>query len=238
MPNHVLLTAEDHRELRIHTARAAMLGDAVMSSLIVPDEFRQVQSEYPILFRMDAESGAFSALAMFGFQTGENLYLDAQGWDARYVPLAMAIQPFLIGPPATGSNDKQVHVDLDSPRIASGEGTRLFDPEGRPTPYLERIAGDLGRLDASYQASAGFFESLARYELLEPFVLDVTLRDGSTNRLVGFHVIDEAKLRALDGAALGDLHARGHLLPIFMALASLANIGALVDRKNALEGHG
>jgi hypothetical protein len=60
----------------------------------------------------------------------------------------------------------------------------------------------------------------------------VTLDDGSTNRLVGFHVIDEDRLRALDEASLGDLHASGHLLPIFMAMASLSNLSALIARKN------
>ncbi len=76
------------------------------------------------------------------------------------------------------------------------------------------------------------------YELLEPFSLEVTLDDGSINSLVGFHIIDEARLRALDAAALGALQAEGHLMPIFMALASLSQLSALVDRKNRKTGRG
>ena len=67
---------------------------------------------------------------------------------------------------------------------------------------------------------------------------EVTLDDGSVNSLVGFHIIDEAKLRALDPAAVGKLHEDGHLMPIFMALASLSQLRPLVDRKNRRRRHG
>ena len=67
---------------------------------------------------------------------------------------------------------------------------------------------------------------------------DVELDDGSKHRLVGYHVIAEEKLRALDGPTLGELHRDEQLLPIFMALASLSNLGALVQRKNRAMGLG
>ncbi|WP_371819581.1 SapC family protein [Erythrobacter sp. 3-20A1M] len=124
------------------------------------------------------------------------------------------------------------------PRVSYGDGVRVFDEDRQPTPYLERMSELLGALDEGYRASGAFFEALQRYELLEPFSLEVELEDGSKNRLVGFHVIDEDRLRALDAATLEELHAQDHLLPIFMALASLAQIGALVDRKNQRIDHG
>ena len=45
-------------------------------------------------------------------------------------------------------------------------------------------------------------------------------------------MIDEAKLAALEPAVLAELHAAGHLEPIYMALASLGNLSKLVRRKN------
>jgi hypothetical protein len=231
MSKHEMLNSEAHRDLRIRTERGEPYGDAVMSCLTVPDEFRQVQNEFPILFRLSPERDAFTALAMFGFETGENLFLEGDRWDARYVPLAIDIQPFLIGSPDEGG-EKQVHIDLDSARIAEGEGVRLFDETGRPSPFLEQMTEKLGALDAGYQGSADFFAALRRHDLLEPMTLEVTLDDGSTNRLVGFHVIAEEKLQALDAAIVADLHREGHLMPIFMAIASLSNLGALIARKN------
>ena len=230
MSDHVILTADDHRDLRIRTERAPEPGDAVMTCITVPSEFRRVQTHYPILFQLDQTRDTFTALAMFGFEPGENLFLTDAGWDARYRPLAIDSQPFLVG---RGDGDvRQVHIDMASPRIGAGEGVRVFDDTGRPTPYLERIADQLRALDTDYVASADFFAALRRYELLEPLTMDVTLDDGSKNRLVGYHVIDEDRLVALDGVAVADLHASGHMMPIFMALASLGNIGDLVARKN------
>lgn len=238
MSDHRVLTAQDHRDLRIRVERGADLGDGVMCCITVPTEFRQVQSHFPILFRLNTERDSFSALAMFGFETGENLFLEDGRWKADYVPLAIDIQPFLIGMDAEGAETKQVHIDMASPRIGAGEGVRVFDEDGRPTPYLEAIAEKLGALDEGYQGSGDFFAALRQHDLLEPLTLEITLDDGSTNRLVGFHVIDEERLRGLDAAALGDLHAMGHLMPIFMAIASIGNLGKLVARKNRRIGHG
>ena len=233
MSNHAILTAETHRDLRVATHRSAAFGDDVMCCVTVPAEFRQVQNEYPIVFRMNPERDGFSAFALFGFENGENLFLDNDRWEARYRPLAIDIQPFLIGRPAVGEGDKQVHIDMASARIAHGEGTRVFDEQGRPTPYLETIAGKLGELDEGYQASGEFFATLMTYNLLEPLALDITLNDGSTHRFVGFHVIHEERLRSLAAETVAELHAKDYLMPIYMALASLSNIARLVDRKNA-----
>jgi len=238
MSDHVILDTVIHRDLRVRTDRAPELGDAMMCCITTPYEFRQVQNEYPILFRLNLERDRFTALAMFGFEAGENLYLEGGRWDARYIPLAVDIQPFLIGGAPDGSGPRQVHIDLASPRIAGEEGMRLFDELGQPTPYLDSITEKLGALDEGYRASAAFLDALTRHALLEPMSLEVTLDDGSTNRLVGFHVIDEDRLRALDAAALAELHADGYLMPIFMAVASLANLGALVARKNRRLAYG
>ncbi|MFL9839494.1 SapC family protein [Sphingomonas sp. ST-64] len=234
MTDHAVLTAEDHAELRVRMERDAALGDAVMSCVTVPEEFRRVQAHYPILFRRDVGRDAFMALALFGFEDGENLFLEDGRWDADYVPLALAIQPFLIGAPPAQGAAKQVHIDMASPRIAAngGEGVRVFDAQGRPTPYLETIAEQLGTLDQGWQDCEGFFAALRRHELLEPLTLEITLDDGSTNRLVGFHAIDEDRLRALDADALGELHRDGYLMPLFMAVASVGKLSTLIARKN------
>lgn len=238
--NHALLSSEAHRGLRVRAETVVVPSDAVMSCITVPDEFRRVQNEYLILFRRNPETDEFTALAMFGFEAGENLYHEDDRWDASYRPLAMSIQPFLIGGVPGDQEAKQVHIDLAHARVAQGdaEGVRLFDDDGRHSPYLEEMIDRLGALDAGYERTAGFFAALKRHQLLEPLSIDITLDDGMINRLVGFHVIDEDKLRDLEPAALGELHAEGHLLPIFMALASVSNLNALVARKNRRNARG
>lgn len=225
-----VLSADAHRETRVLTARHADLGDAQMACLIVPDEFRRVATEYPILFRPNAARDRVDAYALFGFEAGENLFLQADGWDARYVPMAMDVAPLQIGQGPAGA---QVHLDTAHPRIATGgDGVRLFDDLGRPSPWLEAAMARLAAFDAGYAAMPALVAAWRRYDLLEPTTLEVTLRDGSTNRLVGYHAVNEAKVEALDAAALGELHAAGHLLPLFMTIAALGNVGKLVARRD------
>ncbi len=235
MTQHVIVDSNSHRDLRVLDQVSATLGDAVMAAMALPHEFRQLQTYYPIVFRRDLATGEVSALALFGFENGENLFLEGEHWDAPCKPLAHAVQPFLIGRSQAADGSAQVHIDMDHPRVtlAGGNGVRLFDEDARPTPLLENAAQLLGDLDAAYRASGAFFKALERYDLFEPFTLEVPLADGSKHSLVGFLAIDEDKLRALDGAALGDLHRDGHLMPLFMALASVGQFAALVARRNA-----
>lgn len=233
MTNHQILNPHDHAELRIHTRAGAELGDRDMAALVVPAEFRRISCEYPILFRFDAAIGAWSALALLGLEPGENLFVETGQWDAACKPLSIAIQPFLIGRTQAGQGPAQVHVDMAHPKIASGgEGVRVFADDGKPSPYLEQAIEMLGMLDEAYRASADFFAAVARYELLEPFSMDVTLDSGAMHRLVGYNIVNEDKLAALEPGILAELHAAGHLAALYMAIASLGNLGKLVRRKN------
>lgn len=233
MTTHQVLNPADHGALRIRLGAGSDLGDGVSACLTVPAEFRRLACEYPILFRYDAAQRRFGSLALFGFEEGENLFVEDGRWDASCRPFAMAVQPFLVGRPSDDQGPSQVHVDIAHPRIANdGQGLAVFDENGQPTPYLEEIAGMLGALDEGYRASGEFYAALDRYDLLEPFSMDVTLDGGAVHRMVGYHLINEEKLRSLEPAVLAELHGAGQLEPIYMALASLGNLGKLVRRKN------
>lgn len=239
MSNHAVVSADDHREVRIKTGHSAALGDGLMSCFTIPDEFRRLQNEFAILFRRDLQSRSFSALALLGFEAGENLYLSGDEWLASYKPLALSVQPFLIGRPQEESGDSEVHIDLDHPRISAGaEGVRMFDDEGRASPYFEQVVGMLSALDEGHRSVGQFFSALERHDLLEPFALDVELANGAQHRMVGYHLINEERLASLDASALGELNAAGHLLPIYMALASLANLNRLIESKNRQVANG
>lgn len=228
MPNHALLNNVAHKDMHIVTARGAQYGDNVMSALTFPGEFRDVQSCYPIVFRKSAD-GSFESLALFGFQEGENLFLGPDGWDAAYVPLAIERQPFLIG---RNGDELTVHVDLDNPRVNRSEGEPVFRTHGGTTEYLENVNSMLLALHNGLQQQRLFIGALLQNELLESFVADIELNDGSQNRLAGFYTIHEERLAALGGPALEGLHRAGFLQPIYMQIASMANFRALIERKN------
>ena len=228
MSHPVLLNNIDHAAMRVITTRGAAYGDDVMSALTFPDEFRILQAHYPIVFGKDAEGG-FQALALFGFQEGENLFLDGDAWRVPDLPLTVQRQPFLIG---VNGEELMVHVDLDSPRLSTTEGEPLFLAQGGTSDYLERMNSTLQAIHVGLQGARGFVAALLEHALLESFVLDVTLDDGSDNRLAGFYTIHEERLAGLDGVALARLHRAGHLQAIYMVLASLSNFRTLIDAKN------
>lgn len=237
MPNHAILNNVDHKHLRVITARGAAYGDAVMSAPTFPAEFRELQASYPIVFARSADGSAFDALALFGFQNGENLFLDERDgetrWEAPSIPLSIERLPFLIG---RGGEELSIHIDLDHPRVSTQEGAiegeALFLTYGGTSEYLERIASVLRTLHDGLEDARNFSAALQELELLESFVVDIELDDGSQNRLGGFYTINEERLRALSGERLERLNRAGYLQAIYMAVASLSQFRGLIDRKN------
>jgi hypothetical protein len=223
-----LLNNLDHADLRVDTRRGRGLGDDVMFAPTFPDEFRSIQAHYPIVFRK-TESGGFEPIALFGFEDGRNLFLDETQWDAAYVPLSIERQPFLIG---VDGDQMMVHVDLDNPRVGKESGESVFLEYGGTTEFMEHKSAVLRALFDGLQSNPAFVAALLAHDLLESFTLDVELDDGSRNRLAGFYAINEDRLAGLEDAALGELHRKGYLQPIYMTVASVSNFVALIQRTN------
>ena len=230
MTKTVLLNNVEHKDLRVITTRGAQYGDDVMAALTFPAEFRNLQVHYPIVFRK-ANDGQFQPYALFGFREKQNLFLGTSGWDATYLPLTIERNPFLIG---VSGRDLVIHVDLDSPRISRTEGEPVFREHGGNTDFLERMNSALLAIHQGLESTPSFVAALLEHNLLESFVLDIELTDGSQNRLAGFYTINEDNLQGLSGAALESLHKAGHLQAIYMAIASLSNFRLLIDRANRL----
>ena len=240
MRRYELLNNVDHQNVRIVTDRAARFGDGVMKALTFPFEFRNVQAFYPILFQQDGD-GELHPVALFGFQENENLFLGEDGWRASYIPAMMRREPFLIGfqeVTAGGGTERMrvLSLDMSHPRVTNDIGEALFEPLGGRTPFLEDIANLLEKIYEGLQHGKAFVAALERHELLEAVTMEITLRDGSTNQLLGFHCIAEEALPRLSAAALGELNEQDFLMPLFMALASMSNVQRLVELKNATVG--
>ncbi len=235
MSNHVLLNNIDHKDVRVITGRGAALGDNVMLAITFPAEFRDLQAHYPIAFRKTPDGTGFEPIVLFGFQDRENLFLDQDRWDASYVPLAIERQPFLIG---MTDGEPMVHIDMASPRVGRAEGEAVFLTHGGGTDYLESVNSTLRGIYEGLQATPAFIAALMDNALLESFVFDIELDDGSQNRLAGFYTINEEKLADLPVETIGRLHQAGYLQAIYMVIASLSNFRALIARKNDRHARG
>ena len=233
---YALLNNVEHKNLKVITERSARYGDNVNFAVTFPLEFRNIQSSYPIFFRKDAETGEFSPIALFGFEPRENLFLCDKGWDADYVPLMIRRQPFLIGfqeAPGQGEETKSVvSIDMASPRVSETEGESLFLKHGGTSDFLASMTEMLETIQLANQMNAEFVDILLELELLESLTIEVELDDHSKHQLLGFYTINEEKLQALDGEALGRLQGLNFLESIYMVLASLSCFKTLVKAKN------
>ena len=228
MPHPVLLNNLDHKDLRVITERGAQYGDNVMTALTFPHEFRNLQAHYPIVFFKSEDGTSFHSAALLGFQEGENLFLNQEGWDAAYLPLTVERQPFLIG---NANGEMLLHIDLESPRVNRTAGEPVFLEYGGSTDFLERMSSALRSIHEGLEMAPSFSAALLALNLLESFVFDVELLDGSQHRLAGCYTISEERLQALGGPALEQLNRAGFLQPIYMVIASLSNLSALAERK-------
>lgn len=236
MTNTVLLDNVKHADLRVRTGHGAEFGDNINLALVFPTEFVFVQREYPILFRREP-NGALQAVALLGLDRGENLFLDASGWNARYVPAIQQRGPFVIGlhrKQVGGAVDQEpmIHVDLDHPRISANEGEPVFLRHGGHSAYLQRANRMLQLIYHGAELAKPMFAAFEAEGLIESMQVKVNLDERLQYTLPDFFTINQDRLAALDGAALERLNRSGYLQLAQWVCASLGNIEWLIELKN------
>mgnify|MGYP000344535672 CR=1 FL=1 len=236
MTNYIMLTPDEHKDILVDTAHTKELGDNVNFTMVFPFEFRNIQAHYPIFFQKNSHTGAFYPVALFGFQTNENLFLNDKGWNASYIPAMIRRQPFLIGfqKNSLDSDEKNavVTIDMDNPRVNKSSGEALFLEHGGSSEYLQEVTETLELIHQAHTHSEKYINALVENDLIEPFSLNVDLIDGSAHQMLGFYTINENKLQQLSPEILGRLNEQGFLMPTYMALASHTCIRTLIDHKN------
>ncbi|NRA28959.1 MAG: SapC family protein [Parvularculaceae bacterium] len=234
MARHAQVNFIEHPKLRVRTERSALLGDSMMACPVFPHEFRELQASYPVVFTKEDKSGLFRPMALFGLERNENVFLDGDHWDATYLPLALRIQPFLIGLRGVEGEEPtpEVHINLEHPRVSETEGEALFTETGEHTEFLKSIAELLAEVHGAEGNVVAFSAMLNELDLLEPFSLDVTLENGTVGKLTGFYTIKEERLYALNGEELERLQKAQMLQAIFMSVASISQFLGVISRKN------
>ena len=242
MPRHALLNNIDHQHTRVLHRFSAEYGDNVASTLVFPTEFTELQKEYAILLRRDAEDNQYQAIALLGFAAEENVYLNSQhpsGWDARAIPASIEKGPFLIGFQRQSHDPDEapepvVHIDLDHPKISQQYGQQLFLSQGGNSPYLEHISARLQAIHQGLAIAPAMYAAFNALDLIEPVNIEFSLNNGEKYRLTGNYCLNAARLAALRGTQLEQLHQAGFLQLAYAMVNSMSNIRNLIERKNHL----
>jgi hypothetical protein len=235
MANRVPVDNVEHANLRVAVHHGADHGDSVNQTLVVPTEFEDVQREYPIFIRKD-QNDQFVAVALLGLDKGENLFLEAGKWGARYIPAVHRRGPFFLG---VRNNDAEgevrrelaVHVDLDDPRVGDPDGQPLFKEHGGNAPYLDHVTRALETIHEGMAAATPMFALLEELGLIQPIEIDAQVGDGRTYSIPSLYTIGMQQFQALTGTQLDRLHRSGFLAPAIFIRSSLPNVNRLIDLK-------
>lgn len=249
MSRNELLNNVTHKDLKVSPQFSKELGDNVASTVTFITEFLEVQKEYPILFRKEENSNEYQAIVLFGIQKDENLFLSLNqiepqgylGWNARYIPAAVARGPFTIGfqTQSVGGEEKKVpvvHIDMEHPKVSTEEGVSIFLGQGGNSPYLERVSDLLNLIRDGMSLNKAMFDAFEKYQLIEDVSIGIELNNQNKHQISGFYTIGAERLSSLSGEALEELSRMGFLQAAFFVVASMSNIKKLIDIKNRLGG--
>lgn len=201
---------------------------------IMSTEFAEAARDYPIVF-VGEEDKSFSVAALVGIRDQENLMVGSDGQWAKgcYVPAFARRYPFVLA--ATEDNDNlTVCVDEIYPGLGIAHGEPLFQPDGKETPYLQRVLEFLQAFHHDAQRTQDFATQMARLGLLVPKVINVERPGEPVQKLRGLWIVDAAKLRGIDDARVIELFRGGYLSWIEAHLISLGNFTRLLSR---MESH-
>jgi hypothetical protein len=224
----IALNSAAHRHLRVDPAQVLAQASRLNMLPVVLGEFLKLCVHYPIVLTKNGSTGQFTCIALFGFDKHENLFWKGDRWDALYVPLHVARQPFFLG----ADQDKVVCIDMMNSAVTQAQGDRLFDEQGSETPYLQQVKQTLSALLEGEEQTDRFIRKLLALELIRPMRLEIEFVNRQKQRVEGLYTIDEARLKALPAEVIVELHGLNYLAPMYTMLASLGHIYSLVQRKN------
>ena len=209
MAQWVPLSIEHHGRFRFRPASSYTFarGDVLVAVCLA--ELARIVPAFPLVFVRRAEN-AFAVCALMGLEPGVNLFVDPKSgrWLADYVPATLRAYPFRFFP----VKDTQVLcVDQDSGMLHEGEeGERLFDADGKPSPFLSRYVHFLQQLAADEQRTHQACAALHAAGVIVPWALTVRTDHGDRTLANLFQVNDKA-LNAVDGETLCRLRDSGAL---------------------------
>lgn len=214
-----VLNIREHGELRLAPAKDHQFAESMNSVVLAAAEFPEAALHYPIVF---AEAdGRWSAYAVTGPSAGKNSFVGKDGkWlEGAYIPALIRRYPFVL---VADSSQRSLSLaaDLSSSMLKGKSGVKMYE-DGKPSKTAANVLRFCVAFDNQLKASQDLFKRIADTGILVSRRADVTLPDKSKSAIVGFHVVDEKKLAALDDETFVSLRKDGVLNLIYCHLWSM-----------------
>ena len=225
------LNREQHGKLAlVHKDKPytfALNGTAVPLTVT---EFAPAALSFPVIFAGEERV----PLAVMGLNTGENLFIEADGaFEAgAYIPAYIRRYPFVL---ANDENQDRLIVCIDrgSDLLAEGGQTPLFDAKGEPTEYTQNCIKFCDDFEIERRRTDSFVQLLKDNDLFElkkaTFTpVDANGQPGEPQTVAEYFGVSEEKLNALPADKIKELQASGALAQIYAHLVSLIGWDRLI----------
>jgi hypothetical protein len=228
--NAVPVSKRKHGNWSVKTGNNYAFARKVNSVPLMAVEFAAAAAEYPIVFGGTGDS--VTPAVILGLRGEQNLFLNEQGeWQAKYIPAFVRRYPFVFSSSDEGKTFA-LCIDESFPGFSQGDGDgdRLFDDEGKPSPYVDDVLKFVQQYQIEFSRTQAFCKKLKDLNLLEPMQAQLSLEGGERLALTGFSVVDRARLKTLSSDAVVDLLKSDELELLYLHLASMRNFAAMKDR--------
>jgi hypothetical protein len=204
---------------------------------ITVDEFVSVQRHYPIVFSIGETP---VPLALMGLNEGVNVFVDETGKPAPdiYLPAYVRRYPFMLARLQPDAQELSLCFDPTSDLVGAFEdGEALFD-DGKPSETTNNVLKFCEEFELSAQRTVAFMTELKDSGLLMDG--EVSIQPvGSEQPFVyrGFQMVNEEKMRALEGEDLKRMNGNG-MLPLILAHLFSVSLVREIFGKQMQQGKG
>lgn len=225
-----VLSSVTHKNTKIAPVDSYSFANALNSSVLVGQELMEAAKSYPIMF-ITLAGDAIMPMAIMGLEN--NLFVNDEGtWqDGAYIPAFVRRYPFIVAEGVTGDNSLAVCIDSAYSGYDAEEGERLFDDEGKQTPFMANAMKFIETYQAQYELTKVFVNFLKEHELLKSVDASIKLADGKQFTMRQLQVIDEEKVKNLSDEHLLLLARKGFLAWVYAHLFSISNFARVISRK-------
>ncbi|MBB1074805.1 SapC family protein [Rhodoferax sp. 4810] len=192
---------------------------------LVAAELAKSVMAFPIAFIQD-EAGAYTPVAVLGFNAGQNLFIAPDGrWLGRYIPAVLRGHPFRL---ASLGNDKlALCVDDNSELVQEVDGEPFFTADGQIAPSVAQLMEFLRQLEHNRQLTITAMATLANHQLLQPWPIKIDQGAAGERQLTGLYRVDEAAFNNAPLEVLTAVRAAGGLPIVYCQLLSMQHLSML-----------
>lgn len=227
----VPITLEKHKNKKVKQIDSFVFAKNVNMASIMVHEFSRASSIYPIVFIEDKANDTFKPVVLFGFEEGENLFVDSENkWHGSYIPAIIRRYPFALAKIDNDNNTYTVCIDEQSEFVNEQEGQSLFDDD-KPAEVMERVKRYLAELQQMDAFTEEFCKYMVGKNMFTPLNMKIKVKDEIKN-ITGAYIINEDRLNSFSNETYIEMRERKYIPVIYSHLSSLSQIERLIGFKD------